>query len=314
MTKIVILFPGYGSQFVGMGKDLYDNSRIMQEYFEEASTVLNINFVKLCFAASDVEISKIEHALAANFLVSTSIYAIIKEQTSQPFDIVAGHDSGEYAALFAAGGISFPDMLYLIQKYVGFYQELRNELPVKIIKVTGLDSAKIEEIVAPFATAENKAFISIYVSTLEHIISGHQDAVSQIQEQLTTAGAKKITELPQIDGLHSPLMQGVESQVRTYAEKVDFKDLTTPLLTATHAHPINTKDQAAQEIFAQITMPIRWIDSVKALEAYDLIIEVGPGSALSSQLRKIYPEKKIVSVNNENDVKALQEMLKVEKT
>lgn len=311
--KIIVLFPGYGSQFVGMGKDLYDNSRIMQEYFEEASTVLNINFVKLCFAASDVEISKIEHALAANFLVSSSIFAIIKEEVGDGYDLVAGHDAGQYAAMFAAGAISFPDMLYLIQKYSSFYQELQNTLPVKIIKVTGLDSTKVEEITTPFAATENKAFISIYETELEHIISGHQEPVSIIQQKLADAGAKKVVELQQIDGLHSPLMQNVASQVRIYSEKVDFKDATIPLLAATNTHVIKTKDEIAEEMFAQITTPIRWVDTVKYVDAYDLIIEVGPGSALTSQLRKIYPDKKITSVNNETDVKALRELLKATK-
>src|SRR5206468_1601039 len=106
----------YGSQFVGMGKDLYDQSRIMQEYFEEASNCLNINFVKLCFASSDAELARAEHAYPALFLVSCALHALIKEQGVQA-NIVAGYNQGEFSAVYAAGGINFPDGLYLLSKY-----------------------------------------------------------------------------------------------------------------------------------------------------------------------------------------------------
>jgi len=106
--KIALLFPGYGSQFVGMGKELYNDYRIVQEYFEEASNCINTNFVKLCFASSDAELSKITNAYTSLFLVGSSIYALLKELEIEP-DMVAGYNNGEFAAMFAGGCFSFPD-------------------------------------------------------------------------------------------------------------------------------------------------------------------------------------------------------------
>src|SRR5262245_26836049 len=120
--KIALLFPGYGSQFVGMGKELYDEYRIVQEYFEEASNCLNVNFVKLCFASSDVELGKMVNAYTSLFLIGASVYAVLKESGIE-VDIVAGYNNGENAALFAAHCFSLPDGLYLLNKFCSFYQE-----------------------------------------------------------------------------------------------------------------------------------------------------------------------------------------------
>src|SRR5581483_6858303 len=120
--KIALVFPGYGSQYVGMGKELYDEYRIVQEYFEEASSCANLNFVKLCFASSDVELSKLAHAYMSLFLIGSSIFALLKEQEIIP-EVVAGYNNGEITALFAGGCFSLPDGLYLLNKFCSFYQE-----------------------------------------------------------------------------------------------------------------------------------------------------------------------------------------------
>src|SRR5579871_2515072 len=142
--KIALLFPGYGSQFVGMGKDLYDEYRVVQEYFEEASSCLDINFVKLCFASSDAELGKMANAYTSLFLMGACAYAILKEAGIEP-DIVAGYNNGESAALFAAGCFSLPDGLYLLNKYCSFYQEFADQHDVDTLHVTGIETAQLEK-------------------------------------------------------------------------------------------------------------------------------------------------------------------------
>lgn len=128
--KVGIIFPGYGSQFVGMGKEFYDSSRIMQEMFEEASQCLDVNFPKLCFASSAAELAKLEKGYVVLFATTFAIAQIMKER-GITVSLVAGYDIGEYAAIATAGGISLPDALYLLNKYAVMFEELLQEKNTK---------------------------------------------------------------------------------------------------------------------------------------------------------------------------------------
>jgi len=305
--KIALLFPGYGSQFVGMGKELYDESRIMQEYFEEASTALNTNFVKLCFASSDAEISSIDQSLVATFLVSSAIYAHIKDREGLVPEVVAGYTSGTYAALCATGGINFPDMLYLLQKYTSYYHELLTQIPIRAIQVRGIDRLRIDNIVAPYAASETRAFVSVYDAFSTFVISGHQEAIAQMSEQFPSSA--KVTELPAVEGLHSPLMSMIEAHIRTYCAKVDFKDIMVPFLAPTSAQELATADGLKEELLQQIVTPLDWSLVTKKLAEYDAYIEIGPGTQISDALRELYPEKPIIAINKGSDSTLLHDLL-----
>ena len=307
MSKALI-FPGFGSQFVGMGKELYDNSRVMQEYFEEASTVLNQNLVKLCFASSDAEISRIDNALLATFLISSSIYAHVKDQEGFVPEAITGHTSGQYAAMCAAGGITFPDMLYLIQKYTAYYQELLLQVPTRAIKVTGVERLTIDIVTTPYADGDTRAFVALYESETDVVIAGHQQAVAEIQAALSE-DAKKIVELEAVDGLHSQLMEMVATHVHTYSAKVDFTDPVCTYLAGTNGTVVTTGAGLKEELLGQITTPLQWDATVARLGGYDAIIEIGPGTQLSDKLKKKYPEKTVFALNTESDIAVLQKLL-----
>src|SRR5580765_900605 len=161
--KIAVVFPGYGSQHVGMGKEMYDEYRIVQEYFEEASNCLNSNFVKLCFASSESEMATMPVAYPTIFLVSCALYALIRQEGITPA-AVAGYNIGEYSALFATGSITFPDGLYLLNKLALFYQDLLPSLDVQMLRVSGIDGARLEAFCQYASRGDERALIVSYTT------------------------------------------------------------------------------------------------------------------------------------------------------
>lgn len=308
--KICMVFPGYGSQFVGMGKELYDSSRIIQEYFEEASSCLDKNFVKLCFASSDVDLGRIENAYTAMFLVSAAIYALLKEEGVKA-DIVAGYNLGEYTALFAADGINFPDALYLLNKYAGFYETLINELKddFSAIRVTGIETEEMRAICLKASKGTEQAHIALYNLPTDHVIAGHSDAIEHVRELVSEHKSAKIKSVDAAVGLHSSVMEPVVKNFSVYLEKVDFHDLSIPLVSSVSTETISEGKRAAESIVNQIHMPIVWDDLLNKVEDCDLFIEIGPGTVLQTMIKEKYPDKHVISINKEDDIAELKKIV-----
>jgi len=306
--KIGILFPGYGSQFVGMGKEFYDESRVVQEYFEEAANCLNTNFVKLCFASSDSEISKMHNAYTSTFLVSCALYALLKEEGIKA-DIVAGYNLGEYAALHAAGGINFPDGLYLLNKYATLYQEALETMGVGILQVTGISTKTLQEICETSSKGAYRVDIAIYNSPTDHIVSGHSPAVAAVRGFVAQDPVATSKELPVEIGLHSDLMNAIMDSLAIYLEKVDFKDIAIPLMCSAEICNVKEADQVRRRIIEHVDTPVKWDKVLDALADYDLLIEVGPGTTLTTMVKEKYPDKLSISINKRSDVDDLKKMM-----
>lgn len=306
--KIGMLFPGYGSQFVGMGKDLYDESRIMQEYFEEAANCLDINFVKLCFASSDVELAQMENAFPSIFLISTSLHAILKEQGIHP-TVVAGYNTGEYAAVYAAGGFSLPDGLYLLEKYHEYYRALLNDLDVAGVQIIGVPTDEVKALCQEAARGDQYVSIAFYDSALQHTIMGHTKAIDTIRRKLIDNKGVDLDDVPLEVGLHSMLMDPVAANIKIYQEKVDFKLLTCPLITNADARMMTEGDLVKSALVKQIHSPVLWHNIVEQLSDCDVVIEVGPGTYLSNTVQKHYPEKKCMSFNKMSDLEEIKKII-----
>ncbi len=303
--KIGMIFPGYGSQFVGMCKELYDSSRLVQEYFEEASNCLNSNLIKLCFASSDAELSKIQNAYPAIFLVGSSIATLLKQEGIEP-QVVAGYNTGEYAALFTAKGMSFPDGLYLLNKYAILYQEFLDELKdFEVVRVAGIVAQELELLCKDIRDSGAAVHIAVQVTPTEHIVAGLVSAVERVRVQLDGKGVKIKAASSEI-GLHSQLMDPVIGRLSMYLEKVDFHDLAMPCISSIDGQAMSSKDSVKAHIINHINNPVCWPHVLTQLESCDCILEIGPGNSLYSIAQAWYPNKQILTINKPEDIEIVK--------
>lgn len=307
--KVVMLFPGYGSQYVGMGKELYDNNRIVQEYFEEASQCLGTNFVKQIFASSESDLAQMSNAYTCQFVTSSSIYALLKQEGITS-DTIAGYNLGAFSALCAAKGISFPDGLYLLTKYAQFYQEALDNLPsMALMKISNVDTRIVERECAQERSDGNFVTVGFFISPSECIISGTRDLVEMLGHRLSLDHDAIVEEVPLEVGLHSSLLDPMMVQFKMNLVKVDCKDLAISVIDTITAETISDADQVKEYIINLVNKPINWWHTVKQCESADVLVEVGPGTALATMLAQQFPDKKIVSINTRADIEELKKLI-----
>jgi [acyl-carrier-protein] S-malonyltransferase len=306
--KIALLFPGYTSQYVGMGKELYDEYRIVQEYFEEASNCVDVNFVKLCFASSDTELGKLAHAYMSLFLMGSSVFALLKEHGIIP-DVAAGYNNGEITTLFAGGCFSFPDGLYLLNKFSSFYQEALDQMDISMIRIIGKTTKDIEQVCRLVTKNKKDLPIAFYDGPYDHVVVGSRDTIGLLHNALETA--EKVTvEYPALEiGLHSHFMNDTIEQFKIYLEKVDFKDVHIPMISGIDGNIITRGEELKERFIRHFLEPFKFTAIIDVLKEYDYIIVSAPTATLAKKIKEYYPEKNIVTIEKKGDVEALKELL-----
>jgi [acyl-carrier-protein] S-malonyltransferase len=306
--KVGMVFSGYGTQFVGMGKELYDQSRTVQEVFEEAASCLDTNFVKLCFASSDADIKKIENAYVTLFIVGTALAKVLKESGIEPA-MVAGYDLGEYTAVAAINGISNPDALYLLKKYAALFQALLDEDKYTLIRILGLKESDVKAMCMQVTGRQDHANIAVYESEDSFVVSGTKDVIQEIIEAVKKKKGVKVKTLDAGSGLHSPVMDDIVKNVKMYLEKVDFKDTEIPFVSGVIAEPLQKGEMIRASLMQHIHAPTQWAKVMQHFSDCDVILEVGPGEHLQDLLKQVYPDKKIYRVLTPENIKQVQDDL-----
>lgn len=308
-----ILFSGYGEQFVTMGKDLYDHSRHVQDLFEQASLCLSINFVQLCFASSDAEISDIEKGYVAILLFQISLYSQLSQMGFKP-DFIAGYGIGEYAAAVACGSLSFADGLYLLGKYAKNFKAFLHEHPEYAVLSLprGFTKASLEALCAELSGTGHDVFIAAHTTESGFYVAGHQQVIENIKEYCKKHDIRKVKELSAAYGVHNQLLDSVIPMVSPYLFKVDFKPLKSPVITNVDGVYVTSPDALESAIVRQINNPIVWDEVMDGFIGCEILVCFGPGKQIAEWAQLKYPEKQIYLIQTLADLQNLQHLLQQE--
>jgi len=282
--KTAYVFPGQGSQFKGMGLDLYQNSDSAKAMFEQANTILGFDITKIMFEGTDEELKQTNVTQPAIF-----IHSVILAKVSTDFvpEMVAGHSLGEFSALVAAGALSFEDGLRLVAKRADAMQKACLVRPSTMAAILGLDDKTIEDICA--GITDEIVVPANYNCPGQVVISGSIEGVEKACDLLKAAGAKRALILPVGGAFHSPLMEPAREELADAINSAEFEAPICPIYQNVNAKPATEVTVIKQNLIAQLTAPVRWTQSVEQMVAdgAGIFVESGPGKVLQGLIKKI---------------------------
>lgn len=281
------VFPGQGSQFSGMGKDLYENNPKAKALFEEANEILGFDICKIMFEGTDEELKQTSITQPAIF-----IHSVISALTHENFeaDAVAGHSLGEFSALVAAKVLNFKDGLLLVQARANAMQKACNNAPSAMAAILRFDDEKIENICQEVSKELGEIVVPANYNTIgQVVISGTENAVAVAMEKMKEAGALKVVKLNVNGAFHSPLMESAREDLATKIQEVEFNTPICPIYQNVVAQPITAIEEIKANLIAQLTSPVKWTQSVQKMKADGITIfeELGPGKVLTGLIRKV---------------------------
>ena len=286
------VFPGQGSQFSGMGKDLYTNVPAAKELFEKANEILGFRITDIMFEGTDEELKQTFVTQPAVFLHSVIMAKALGEEFKP--DMVAGHSLGEFSALVAAGALDFEDGLRLVAKRAAAMQQACEAQPSTMAAVLGLDDKVVEDICAE---VDGVVVAANYNCPGQLVISGSIEAVDAACECLKAAGARRALRLPVGGAFHSPLMEPAKVELQAAIEAAPFKTPICPVYQNVDAKPYTDPEQIKANLIAQLTAPVRWTYIVQNMlaDGADSFVELGPGAVLQGLIKKVSREADAVS-------------------
>lgn len=281
------VFPGQGSQFVGMGKDLYDNNALAKELFDKADEILGFKITDIMFAGTDDQLKQTNVTQPAVFLHSV-ISALCLGEDFKP-SMTAGHSLGEFSALVAVGALSFEDGLRLVAARANAMQKACEKNPGTMAAIIGLPDEKVEEICAEVSNSGKVVVPANYNCPGQLVISGSCEGIADACEKLKAASAKRALPLKVGGAFHSPLMQPAKDELQEAIEKTTFSAPKCPVYQNVDAKPHTDAEEIKQNLIAQLTSSVRWTASVQNMiaDGADDFTECGPGKALQGMIGRI---------------------------
>lgn len=306
MRKVGFVFPGQGAQYVGMGKELYDNFSEAREVFDKADEILGRNISNLCFQGPMEELTSTDNTQVAILTTSIAALEVLKKHNINP-SLVAGLSLGEYSALVASGALSFEDALSLVEKRGRFMKEDSEKNKGEMAAVLGVSEEIIQEVCNQ---CRDLGVISIanYNCPGQIVIAGEMEPLNKAIELLSEKGAKKIIKLPVSGAFHTELLGNASNRLREELEKVDFETFSATFIPNLTGDILESVENLKDILKNQVKNSVQWEKSINTMinEGVDTFIEVGPGKALSGFVKKINRSLKVYNVE---DVASLNKVL-----
>jgi [acyl-carrier-protein] S-malonyltransferase len=306
--KRALLFPGQGSQKVGMGKALSEAFEPARRAFEEADEALGFAISRLCFEGPEADLTRTEHTQPAILATSIAVLrALEQERGPVPFEAAAGHSLGEWSALVAAGGLSFADAVRLVRLRGRAMQEAVPQGQGAMAAILGLDPQAVTELCAEAAQGQICQPAN-YNGGGQVVISGHAEAVDRATLAAKSRGAMRAVPLQVSAPFHCPLMQPAADRLREALAEVEIRPLQVPVVSNVTAQPVREPDRVRELLVEQVTAPVRWEESIVRLEqdGVSRALELGAGSVLRGLCKRIAKGVVVHSVSEPNDVRTVE--------
>jgi [acyl-carrier-protein] S-malonyltransferase len=306
MTPVAYIFPGQGSQYAGMGRDLSENFPAARAAFEEADDALGFSISRLCFEGTTQELQLTENTQPAILATSVAALRALEAEGVAAPSFVAGHSLGEYSALVAAGALSLADAVHTVRARGRYMQEAVPFGTGAMAAILGADVRTVEEACAEAAQGQVCSPANLN-SPKQTVIAGDAAAIDRAIEILKSRGVRKAVKLNVSAPFHCALMLPAQERLARDLDHIEFKDLRVPLVTNVDAKLIREGDEARDALVRQVSSPVRWSESIELLtkeHGVETFIEVGAGKVLAGLLRQIAPETHAINVEDAAGVEA----------